>query len=398
MPGHGRARVDSHRACRGSRPAARCWRTAISRRSARSPAMPWAMTAHIVYTAIDAARAGDLVAAGHRRRHPRRDRLRRRAGLRRSLDGRARRRARRAHAPRARRRLRSRPALQRRSWPRWRRSPTAAPPISPRPRRGSRAARRCAVARREDFDRARRRGALRRAADGARRRSSAAVNADGATGRRWSMHGDHLDPAGHLRGDLSRGGARLRRLSASATTPPGGPAASPSTRCKHIDPFGTILLPALLILLRSPFLFGYAKPVPVNFGRLQPSAARHGAGRAGRAGDQRAAGDRLVAAVLRRRSDAAAARPTGWRATWSTRCRSTRCCASSTCCRCRRSMAAGSRSGCCRGALALPLARLEPYGMLILMLVCSLLSYVGARSRARLQPARLADRRRRPRR
>lgn len=36
----------------------------------------------------------------------------------------------------------------------------------------------------------------------------------------------------------------------------------------HIDRFGTILLPALLILVRSPFLFGYAKPVPVNFGRL----------------------------------------------------------------------------------------------------------------------------------
>src|SRR6201997_2790213 len=37
---------------------------------------------------------------------------------------------------------------------------------------------------------------------------------------------------------------------------------------KHIDRFGTIILPALLILMRSPFLFGYAKPVPVNFGRL----------------------------------------------------------------------------------------------------------------------------------
>ena len=34
---------------------------------------------------------------------------------------------------------------------------------------------------------------------------------------------------------------------------------------KHIDPFGTILLPAILLVLRSPFLFGYAKPVPVNF-------------------------------------------------------------------------------------------------------------------------------------
>ena len=33
---------------------------------------------------------------------------------------------------------------------------------------------------------------------------------------------------------------------------------------KHIDPFGTILLPGLLLLIHSPFLFGYAKPVPVN--------------------------------------------------------------------------------------------------------------------------------------
>jgi Zn-dependent protease len=37
---------------------------------------------------------------------------------------------------------------------------------------------------------------------------------------------------------------------------------------KHIDPFGTILLPGLLLLVGSPFLFGYAKPVPVNFGAL----------------------------------------------------------------------------------------------------------------------------------
>ena len=38
---------------------------------------------------------------------------------------------------------------------------------------------------------------------------------------------------------------------------------------KHIDPFGTILLPAILLLLHSPFLFGYAKPVPVNFDGLK---------------------------------------------------------------------------------------------------------------------------------
>jgi Zn-dependent protease len=38
---------------------------------------------------------------------------------------------------------------------------------------------------------------------------------------------------------------------------------------KHIDPVGTILLPGFLLLLGSPFLFGYAKPVPINFGALR---------------------------------------------------------------------------------------------------------------------------------
>jgi Zn-dependent protease len=38
---------------------------------------------------------------------------------------------------------------------------------------------------------------------------------------------------------------------------------------RHIDPFGTILLPGLLLLARSPFLFGYAKRVPVNFRALR---------------------------------------------------------------------------------------------------------------------------------
>ena len=37
---------------------------------------------------------------------------------------------------------------------------------------------------------------------------------------------------------------------------------------KHIDPFGTVLLPLLLLAMQSPFLFGYAKPVPVNFRNL----------------------------------------------------------------------------------------------------------------------------------
>ena len=37
----------------------------------------------------------------------------------------------------------------------------------------------------------------------------------------------------------------------------------------HIDPFGSVLVPALLFLARAPFLFGWAKPVPVNFFRLR---------------------------------------------------------------------------------------------------------------------------------
>jgi Zn-dependent protease len=37
----------------------------------------------------------------------------------------------------------------------------------------------------------------------------------------------------------------------------------------HIDPFGTVVLPVMLLLLRAPFLFGYAKPVPVNFRALR---------------------------------------------------------------------------------------------------------------------------------
>ncbi|MDA0664146.1 MAG: site-2 protease family protein [Proteobacteria bacterium] len=38
---------------------------------------------------------------------------------------------------------------------------------------------------------------------------------------------------------------------------------------RHIDRFGTIILPALLLFVRAPFLFGWAKPVPVNFRKLR---------------------------------------------------------------------------------------------------------------------------------
>jgi Zn-dependent protease len=38
---------------------------------------------------------------------------------------------------------------------------------------------------------------------------------------------------------------------------------------KHIDPFGTVILPLLLIFLKSSFLIGWAKPVPVNSALLR---------------------------------------------------------------------------------------------------------------------------------
>ena len=38
---------------------------------------------------------------------------------------------------------------------------------------------------------------------------------------------------------------------------------------KHVDRIGTIILPLLLLLIKSPFIFGWAKPVPVKFHRLK---------------------------------------------------------------------------------------------------------------------------------
>ena len=38
---------------------------------------------------------------------------------------------------------------------------------------------------------------------------------------------------------------------------------------RHVDPVGTVLVPAVLLLLHTGFLFGWAKPVPVNFNNLR---------------------------------------------------------------------------------------------------------------------------------
>jgi Zn-dependent protease len=39
---------------------------------------------------------------------------------------------------------------------------------------------------------------------------------------------------------------------------------------KHIDLWGTIIIPLLMWIAHAPFLFGSAKPVPVNFRQLKP--------------------------------------------------------------------------------------------------------------------------------
>ena len=51
---------------------------------------------------------------------------------------------------------------------------------------------------------------------------------------------------------------------------------------RHIDPFGSILLPLLLVFLQSPFLVGWAKPVPYN--PLNLRDPKRGAGLIGAAG------------------------------------------------------------------------------------------------------------------
>ena len=37
---------------------------------------------------------------------------------------------------------------------------------------------------------------------------------------------------------------------------------------RHVDPFGTLILPGMLLVVGAPFLFGWAKPVPVAFHKL----------------------------------------------------------------------------------------------------------------------------------
>jgi hypothetical protein len=142
-------------------------------------------------------------------------------------------------------------------------------------------------------------------------------------------------------------------------------------------------------LTSSGFLFGYAKPVPVNFGRFNHPRRDIGAGGAGRAGTNVLLANHLGAVVtlvdLRPRSVC------NWLApNLRNRSRSTSSCASSTCCRFRRSTAAASRSALLPRFLASHSrgSSLWHADLMLLFIVP-----IPGRQGTRLRPVRLADRR-----
>ena len=262
-PGHGRALVDSHHGLPRSRRAApSCERSDFVPFRALAD-MPWAMTAHILYTAIDPDRPATLSPAVIA------DIIRGEIGFdgllrqRRPLDEGARRQARRARQARARRRLRPRAPLQRRARRdgarsprrdrrRWRRPRPSA--LRPRPARDGASSGRRPIA-----------AAARARSTCCSQRPEPAMFDDCRRCSATSRSGSCRCSSPITLHEAAHGFVAWR----SATTRPSGWAAVTPNPLRHIDPFGTIILPGCCCCSHAPFLFGYAKPVPVNFRRLQ---------------------------------------------------------------------------------------------------------------------------------